>query len=87
MKGLIKKKKVFNILKDQMVLLWVDSCWTFIFLKIWKFTIRKNNNFQVFFQNGKDIFTKSSNGIYEKVFQGHNNDIMTVIAEKEVERR
>jgi len=39
------------------------------------------------FPNGKDLLPKSNNGIYENVFQICNNNIMTVISEKEVERR
>lgn len=39
---------------------------------------KKKKNLEYFFQNGKDILPKSNNGIYEKVFQGGNNNIMTV---------
>ena len=92
MKGLIKKKeKGFQRIERPDVITLCGQLLNIYFLKdldVWPHLgLGKKNNFWVFFQNGRDILPKSNNGIYEKVFQGHNNDIMTVIAEKEVGRR
>lgn len=59
-------------MKEQVALICVDGCWTFLYdLDNWSHLRLQKKKSWVF-------FPKSNNDIYEKGFQGHNNDIMTI---------
>lgn len=55
----------------------VECLFSLRFQNLPSFKIREKK-IEYFFQNRKGILPKFNNGIQEKVFQQHNNDIMTV---------